>query len=170
MELFLLCVKIFFVRILDVSLGTFRTIITIKGKNFWASLIGFIEVFVWFVIVKEALNTENTSIIVGISYALGFATGTYIGGILSERYIKGTFGVQVITANHDLISFLRKNGFGLTAIDIISEDEKSKKYMLFIEIDKTKFETLKKLIKQYDKTAFIVVNETKQVYNGYFSK
>lgn len=170
MELFLLCVKIFFVRILDVSLGTFRTIITIKGKNFWASLIGFIEVFVWFVIVKEALNTENTSIIVGISYALGFATGTYIGGILSERYIKGTFGVQVITANHDLISFLRKNGFGLTAMDIISEDEKSKKYMLFIEIDKTKFETLKKLIKQYDKTAFIVVNETKQVYNGYFSK
>ena len=132
MELFLLCVKIFFVRILDVSLGTFRTIITIKGKNFWASLIGFIEVFVWFVIVKEALNTENTSIIVGISYALGFATGTYIGGILSERYIKGTFGVQVITANHDLISFLRKNGFGLTAMDIISEDEKSKKYMLFI--------------------------------------
>lgn len=170
MELFILCVKIFFVRILDVSLGTFRTIITIKGKNFWASLIGFIEVFVWFVIVKEALNTENTSIIVGISYALGFATGTYIGGILSERYIKGTFGVQVITANHDLIPFLRKNGFGLTAIDIISEDEKSKKYMLFIEIDKTKFETLKKLIKQYDKTAFIVVNETKQVYNGYFSK
>lgn len=170
MELFILCVKIFFVRILDVSLGTFRTIITIKGKNFWASLIGFIEVFVWFVIVKEALNTENTSIIVGISYALGFATGTYIGGILSERYIKGTFGVQVITANHDLISFLRKNGFGLTAMDIISEDEKSKKYMLFIEIDKTKFETLKKLIKQYDKTAFIVVNETKQVYNGYFSK
>lgn len=170
MELFILCLKIFLVRILDVSLGTFRTIITIKGKNFLASVIGFIEVFVWFVIVKEALNTESTSIIVGVSYALGFATGTYLGGILSDRYIKGTFGIQVITANHNLISFLKKNGFGLTAIDIISEDENIKKYMLFIEIDKSKFDVLKKLIKQYDQKAFIVVNETKQVYNGYFSK
>ena len=42
----MLCVKIFFVRILDVSLGTLRTIITVKGKILVASLIGFIEMFV----------------------------------------------------------------------------------------------------------------------------
>ena len=46
LALFLLCVKIFFVRIIDVSLGTFRTIITVKGKAIYASIIGFIEVFV----------------------------------------------------------------------------------------------------------------------------
>ena len=29
---------------------------------------------------------------------------------------------------------------------------------------------ISKLIKKYDPNAFIVVNETKKVYNGYFSK
>ena len=66
MGLLLLCVKIFFIRILDVSLGTVRTIVTIKGKTALASIIGFVEVFVWFVIVKEALNTPETSIFVAI--------------------------------------------------------------------------------------------------------
>ena len=46
MELFILCVKIFFVRILDVSLGTVRMIITVKGNKLVASLIGFFEILV----------------------------------------------------------------------------------------------------------------------------
>ena len=38
--LLFLCLKIFFVRIIDVSLGTVRTIFSVKGKNLIASLIG----------------------------------------------------------------------------------------------------------------------------------
>ena len=45
-----------------------------------------------------------------------------------------------------------------------------KKYMLFIEIEKSKFDKLRKLIKRIDNKAFVVVNETKEVYNGYFQK
>lgn len=39
--IYILCLKIFLVRILDVSLGTFRTILTVKGKTLYASLVGF---------------------------------------------------------------------------------------------------------------------------------
>ncbi len=169
MELLFLCLKIFFIRIIDVSMGTVATILTVKGKKILASVIGFIEILLWFLIVKEALNTDETSILIAISYALGFATGTYFGGYISEKFISGNFGVQVITSNKKLINILRKEGFGLTAIDILSEDE-VEKYMLFIEIDKTKFINLRKIIKKYDKNAFVVVNETKEVYNGYFQK
>ena len=87
MTLFLLCLKIFFVRIIDVSLGTVRTLITVKGRTLLASMVGFIEVFVWFVIVKEALNTTETSLWIAIAYSLGFATGTYLGCYLSDRFI-----------------------------------------------------------------------------------
>ena len=81
----LLCLKIFFVRILDVSLGTIRTLFTVKGKKIIASVIGFFEVLVWFLVVKEALNTDENSIFIAISYSLGFATGTYIGSYLSKE-------------------------------------------------------------------------------------
>ena len=133
MELFLLCLKIFGARILDVSLGTLRMMITVKGKNLYASLVGFFEIFVWFIVVREALNTDETSIWIAIAYALGFATGTYIGGILSKKFISGNLSVQII----------------------------------IIEINNKSFNHLQKIVKQIDHDAFIVVNETKYVMNGF---
>lgn len=170
MNILILCLKIFFVRIIDVSLGTVRTIITVKGRRVVASMVGFVEVFVWFLIVREALNTDEVSIWIAVSYSLGFATGTYIGSILSDIFISGTLGVQVVTSNSDdnIINILRKNGYALTVLPVEEMNDDNSKYMLFIEIDKKRFNDLKRLIKSLDKKAFIVVNETKFVQNGYF--
>lgn len=168
MELLFLCLKIFFVRILDVSLGTFRTIITVKGKSLYASIIGFVEVFVWFIIVREALNTDETSIFVAISYALGFATGTFIGGKLSNKFLTSNLSVQIITSKaNELSNMLRYQGYAVTVIDVEGKDNSQDKYMLFIEINDKKLNNLKKLVKQIDDNAFIVVNETKYVQNGF---
>lgn len=167
--LLLLCIKIFCARILDVSLGTIRTILTVKGKNVVASMIGFFEVSIWFTIVREALNTTETGLWVVIAYAGGFATGTFIGIFLSEHFIQGNFGVQVITEKKDeILSILREKGYGVSIIDIKGQIEENAKHMLFIEIDKKKFENLRNTIKKHDPKAFIVVNETKFVQNGYF--
>ena len=54
-----MCMKIFFARLIDVSLGTFRTINTVKGRDLVASLIGLVEITVWFLIVKEAFKPVN---------------------------------------------------------------------------------------------------------------
>lgn len=168
MELIILCIKIFLVRILDVSLGTTRTIITVKGKALIASLIGFFEVLVWFLIVKEALNTTNNSIFIAISYSLGFATGTYIGSKLSDTFIKGTLSLQIITNKSIIIDILRKEGYAVSVIEVSGIDEKNKKYMLVMEINKNDLSEIKYLIKNVDSKAFLVVNESKYVFNGYF--
>ena len=170
MELLFLCLKIFFVRILDVSMGTVRTIITVKGRRVLASMVGFIEVFIWFLIVREALNTTETSIWIAVSYSLGFATGTYIGSLLSDIFISGTLGLQIITSNDDqeMIRILRENGYAVTVVDVRGMEEYKGKLMLMIEIDKKKINHLKGLIKKLDPKAFIIVNETKFVQNGYF--
>lgn len=168
MYLFLTCLKIFCARILDVSLGTVRTIVTVKGNRLFASLIGFFEVMIWYVIVKEVLNTPENSLWLGISYALGFATGTYIGAYISEKFISGNFGIQVITSNNSmaLVYALREAGYAVSVIDVRGKDE-GNKHLLFIEINKKSFNHLNKLIKEIDKEAFVVVNETKFVLNGY---
>jgi len=170
MKLLLLCIKVFCVRILDVSLGTTRTIVMVKGKSTVASIIGFFEVLIWFLVVKEALNTNVNSIWVAISYAGGFATGTFIGGFISNKFIKGNFGVQVILSKNDnkVVNTLRKEGYAVSVIDVKGQDETNEKYMLFIEIDKRRFEHLRNLIKELDSRAFVVVNETRMVQNGYF--
>lgn len=172
MSILFLCIKIFCVRIIDVTLGTLRTIITVKDKIFLASVIGFFEVLVWFLIAKEALDTASSSVLVGVFYALGFACGTYIGGRISRRFIKGKLTVQVITTNAstEWTSELRKSGFAVSVMDINQKEGEPDKYMFFMEIDKNDLNRLCSLIKKYDKNAFIVVNESKAVINGYFSE
>lgn len=163
----LLCLKIFFARILDVSLGTIRTIFTVKGKTLIASLIGFIEVCIWFTIVREALNTDSTSLWIMISYAGGYATGTYIGGKVSAKIIKTNFSVQVITSKLNLAELLRGEGYAVSLINIQGQEETTDKYMLFIEIRHKNLTHLKEFIRKNDEKAFIVVNETKYVQNGF---
>ena len=95
---------------------------TVKGKTKEATIIGFFELLIWFLIVKEALNTTSNSIFIAISYAGGFASGTYIGSMLSNKYIKGNLSVQIITnkAYPDMVDGLRKNGFAVSASRAVS--------------------------------------------------
>ena len=169
MALFLLCLKIFVARLIDVSLGTFRTIMTVKGKYLIASLIGIVEVTVWLLVVKEALNTDNDSYFIIASYALGFSIGTYIGGRISKIFIKSNLEVQVVLSdkNDKIVNKIRKEGYGVTTIEV--KGAKSNKYMLYIQIKDKSLQKLKKLVKDLDANAFIAVNETKYVENGYFS-
>lgn len=168
MPLFLMCIKIFFARLIDVSLGTFRTINTVKGRDLIASLIGLIEITVWFLVVKEALNTDNNSFFIVASYALGFSVGTYIGGKISKIFIKSNLEVQVILSKKDdnIVSKIRESGYGVTAIEV--KGTKDEKYMLYIQIRDNTLEKLKRIVRKLDDKAFIVVNETKYVENGYF--
>ena len=166
--MFILCLKIFFVRILDVSLGTIRTMFVVRGKKLISSMIGFFEILVWFLVVKEALQTESNSIFIAISYSLGFATGNYIGALLSDKLITGNVSVQVFTNNNNLEKILREHGYGVSSVVYTGYEEEAHKHMLFINVDKKKEKALRELIKENDKEAFIIVNETKYVENGYF--
>ncbi len=162
---------IFFARILDVSLGTIRTILLVKGRKGSASVVAFIEISIWFLIVREALAVaaENPWII--FAYAGGFTMGTYLGSLLSEKYISGTLNVQVISSkNEALINAIRENDFAVSVVDVKGLEKDITKVMLFIEIDKKDLNELRKIIKSIDEKAFVIVNETKYVQNGYFQK
>ena len=166
----ILCIKIFLVRICDVSLGTIRMIITVKGKASIAALIGFIEVLIWFLVVREALATDVGGIFVAFAYSAGYATGTLIGSYLSNKFISGNLTLQIVLSNRDeeAINSIRKAGYAVTVIEAKGQDEENPKYMLFMEINKKRLGNIRKLIKNVDEKAFIVVNETKLVQNGYF--
>ncbi len=167
MNLFLLCIEIFLARILDVSLGTIKTFYVVREKRLIASLIAFFEVLIWFLVAREALNTDINSIIIPISYSLGFASGTYIGILLSSKFIHGNLTVAIISSkikNKD-INMLKDKGFGLTSIKVNG----NKRYLM-IEIVKKDLEMLKNAINEIDENAFIIVNESKFTQNGFFNK
>lgn len=169
MKLFFLCIKIFFARILDVSIGTVRTMLMVKGKTYIMAVLAFIEVFIWFIVAREALVTDVNSIFIPISYSLGYASGTLIGACISNRFIKGVVGVQVVIEkdNNSLLKAVRKHGYAVSVIDLKDDFNGNKRDMLFFQINNKNLKKLIALIKKYDKNAFIVVNDTKAVQNGF---
>lgn len=169
MNLFVICLVVFLGRICDVTLATIRTIMTVKGRKGIASLLGFCELFIWFLIVRTALNVDSNSLWICFAYAGGYALGTFLGGTLANILIKGNLTIQVITSsrNDETIETIRANGYAVSIIDVKGQND-TLKYMLYVEINKKKLTEFKKLIKSLDDKAFIVVNETKLVENGFF--
>jgi len=164
MELFFLCMTIFFARIVDVCLGTFRISLIVKGRKAFATSIAFIEVLIWYLIAREAITTDMKSIFIPFAFAGGFATGTLIGMFLSNILIGGHLTLNVIsmTMTDQDINTIKKRGFGLSVLNM--EDDKK---MLIIGIDRKRLKELKQIISELDENAFIMTNETKYVTNGF---
>lgn len=169
MGLLSMCLIIFFARVVDVSLATFVTVLTVKNKRLLATILGFIDVIIWFLVVKEALNTNMKSMWIAFSYAGGYALGTFIGTTLSNKLINGKISAQVIIKNDSIkdVDKIRDAGFAVSQIDCTGKNN-VKKLMLFIELDKKHLDDLKSIINNIDKDAFMVINETKYVVNGFF--
>jgi len=165
----ILCIEIFLCRIFDVSLGTIRTILTVRGKKLIASAVGFVELFIWFLIVRTALDTDAGGIWVALAYAGGFAAGTYVGGLLADLFLKGLLDVQIITSskNDTLISAIREAGFAVSVLNVNRSEFGEEKYMLIIEIRSSRRRQLESIVYGHDPNAFVIIKETKLVQNGF---
>lgn len=172
MGLLYLCIKIFCGRLIDVTLSTMQTMLLVKGKRGFATIIGFIDVFIWFIVVREALSTDIQSLWIAFAYAGGYAAGTFTGSSLAKRVIKGTVGVQVITKNekNKVIEAIKQSGFSATYVECKGIHEEDTNYLIGAQVNNKKLKEFKELVTSIDKNAFITVTESKEIMNGYFGK
>ena len=163
-----LCLIVCFGRIIDVALGTSRTVFTVKGKSFIAAIIGFIEAMLWFLIVRQAQGMETY--LIAIAYALGYALGTLCGGLITSKCIKSKINVQIIstTKNKDFVKALSDAGFGVTILVATGATKQEERYMLLIETDTKQLKNLKSIIFEHDPKAFVTISDIKSTQNGYF--
>ena len=161
MTIILTCLKIFFARILDVCISTVRTTFVLRGKTLVVAILAFFEVTIWFLVARTALNTELNLLIV-LSYSGGYTTGTVIGTIITNKYIKTNVELMVISSKIKTTKKIKDNDFGAT---IINKDKN--KTVLIIETEKKRLEELKELLHKLDNKAFITIKETRTIINGY---
>lgn len=169
----ILCLIVCFGRIIDVALGTSRTVFTVRGKSYIAAIIGLIEAMLWFLIVREALSFQAEGMqtyLIAISYALGYAVGTYCGGLVTSKLIKTKVNVQIIATskNEELVKALSDAGFGATVLIASGATKQESRYMLLIETDNKQLKNLRAIVTENDPSAFITISDTKSTYNGYF--
>ncbi len=159
--LFFKCIEIFFARIIDVSLNTIRTTYVLRGKTLIVAIIAFLEITIWFLVAREALNGELNIFIV-LSYSGGYTTGTILGTIFIDKFVKTNIELMVISNKIKNTNEIKKHNYG---VSILNNDKKQ--MILLIETNKKKLDDLTNLIKKLDKNAFITIKETKTIINGY---
>lgn len=107
---------IFTARVGDVSLGTLRTLAIVQGRTWVSFFLGFVEVSMWLVVIAAVLDKVAARPILGLFYALGFATGNIAGIMLERRIAFGDVALRVICPEcaDTLPALLRAEGFGVT--------------------------------------------------------
>lgn len=156
---------IMFMRIIDVSLGTFRTILVVQGRKYLSAVIGFVEVLIWVFAIRFIMqHLDNYANLVG--YAAGFGLGNMLGITLEQKIGLGYVQLNVISRYYTdkIADILRSSKFGVT---IIPGEGGSGGVSVIVVISTRKSQKgVVKLIESVDPNAFITIQHA-MPYRGF---
>jgi uncharacterized protein YebE (UPF0316 family) len=152
-------------RMIDVSLGTFRTIMVVQAKKYLAGSIGFVEVLIWIFAMRYIFqNLDNTFNLIG--YALGFSIGNILGIYLEEKVAMGYVQVNIISLRFadKMANELRKANFGVTILP--AEGGTGGMSLIVILIRRRDLPSAKQIIDSIDSKSFLTIQHSRP-YRGF---
>lgn len=160
---------IFFGRIIDVSLGTIRIVLVSRGARHIAPFVGFVEIFIWIVVIAQVLQHAN-GWLAYFSYAAGYAAGTYVGLLLEGKIGFGYAKLRLITkqSGAGLILELNHKGFGATMIK--GEGAVYKVNIVESVVRRNNIKRVEKIMENYDPNAFVTTEDVRTRYKGIFTR
>ncbi|MBI9074059.1 MAG: DUF2179 domain-containing protein [Desulfatibacillum sp.] len=163
LPLIVLGMAIFCLRIMDVSLGTIRTIMIVQGKTWTSFFLGFFEIIIWLLAISTVvpLIKDKPSLI--LFYALGFATGNFAGIKLERWLAAGNMILRAITMTmgKSMAETIRKEGFEVTTFQ--GEGMEGPVTQLFIVCRRRDVGNIIHMIKAADPQAFYIMERAGSV-------
>lgn len=158
-------VLIMVLRIADVTLGTFRTIMVVQAKKYHSAVIGFFEVLIWIFAMRYIMQHMDQTINL-FGYALGFGMGNLLGITLEQKVGIGYVQVNVISNFYTdkIADKLRESKYGVTILP--AEGGSGGVSLLIIIIRRKDLQGVINLIEQIDKDSFITVQHSRP-YRGF---
>ncbi len=95
MELFFAALLIFAMRVTDVTLGTLRIVMIVRGRRQWAGILAFFESVIWVLAAAQVLGDLDEPIKI-IGYAGGYAAGTVLGSTVERWLAMGTVLIRIV--------------------------------------------------------------------------
>jgi uncharacterized protein YebE (UPF0316 family) len=166
MNVGLIALLIFALRIIDVSIGTVRVIFTIRGNRPVSAALGFLESLVWIFAISRAFNYVNHPLSM-IGWAGGFAAGTVVG-ITLERWIgTGHILMRIISLSkaEALRDALRNHAMGVTAVR--AEGRGGAVLVLFAVAPRKRGNEMIRIVQGLDPDAFMTIEPVSQAIGGY---
>lgn len=159
---------VFFARILDVSLGTVRTIVTVQGRSVIAFFLAVMEILIWISVAGTVISQTHDKPILGIFYALGYATGNVIGILVERKLAFGLIILKVITSKTGtgLTQALRKKGQPVTVFH--GEGMNGPILELYIACKRRDLKWMLPLVRTMDPEAFYIIEQAREMKKSLF--
>lgn len=118
LETLLGALLVFSLRIVDVSIGTVRIVILMRGNVGLAAILGFFESITW-VVAASVVFANLGDPPQAIAFAAGFGCGVLVGGLVERRIAMGTAFVRVVAPvdTPQVAEPLREAGFPVTVLN-----------------------------------------------------
>jgi len=157
---------IFGFRVVDVSLGTVRIILSVQGRKYISAIIGFVEVTIFIVAIGKVM-TGGLSVEKVLAYSGGFAAGTMLGIVIENWLAMGYRLVRVIThrSSEAVEEALRDAGFGVTKL--LGEGKEGRVYVLMSVVRRKSLKTYVALVTSLSPKAFVTIEETREARFGH---
>ena len=152
-------------RISDVTIGTFRTLLVVQGKKYYAALAGFFEVLIWIFAMRYIVQHMDHTINL-IGYAAGFALGNILGITIEQKVAMGYSQINIVSLHHtDIIANkLRQAKFGVT---ILPAEGSAGGVSILLVIVKRKYQKhVMQIAESVDKHSFITIQQSRP-FRGY---
>lgn len=157
---------IFLLRIIDVSLGTTRMLLVVRGARVAAPVIAFFEILIWLMAAGAAVQNLDSPFHV-VAYAGGFAAGTAVGVWAERKLALGISTVQAVSRGsaEALADRLREAGWGVT--EISGEGREGRVSIVSTIVRRREVGEVVELMEAEDPDAFVTVHDDTQVRRGW---
>jgi len=168
-ETIITLILIFFARVVDVSIGTFRIILVSRGYRSLAPFLGFFEVLIWITAIGHIMKNLN-GFYSYVFYAAGFATGTFIGMKLESFVSIGYQSIRIITTEKvtALPLTLREEGFGITTV--AGRGMKGEVILIYTTVPRSKVRQVLEIVEELEPNSFITIEDVRSYRSGYVAQ
>ncbi len=163
LEILAVGLLVFLARVVDVSLGTLRVMFLVQGRSALAFLLGFCEIVVWVTVVTAVIQNVREKPVLGIFFALGFATGNVVGIAAERKLALGTLILKVITrrAGQKIADRLRRDGLRVTTFE--GQGMRGPVTELYIVCRRRQMATILAVVREEDREAFYITESAREV-------
>ncbi len=156
---------IFFLRLLDVSLGTLRLIMIARGKRSHAAVLGFFEITIWIVAVARVLN-DIANIWLVLAYSSGYAAGTALGIWIENRFTESSVMLRIASPKNSALiaNWLRAKEFRVMQMQGASIEGPVQ--LILSMVDRRRLANTVREIQSIDSNAEVTVEDLRFVAAG----
>jgi uncharacterized protein YebE (UPF0316 family) len=156
----LVSLLIFILQATNITVGSLRVMMLVRGNRLAAGGLALLESFVWVYSAGQVINDLGNPLKV-FAYVTGFATGTMLG-VTVERWLalgKALLRIVAPVDSPELAHELRARGFYATVLNASGRDGDVR--IIFSVVPRRQMRTVEEVVARINPRAFVTFEETR---------